>query len=363
MRRFDEWLAGKPETRWEASLLGGLHLASHVYTAGVRARAWAYRQGVFRRISMSVPVVSIGNVTVGGTGKTPLTIFLATYLRKRGRKPAIVSRGYLKEGRGLVIVSDGTKVLAGRRQAGDEPYLMARALPEVPVVVGPNRTMAGYVAYGRFAPDIILMDDGFQHLKVQRDLDILVIDATDPFGNGRTLPRGILREPPNHIIRADLIVLTRVDQAEHLDEARAHIRSLNPRAPIVESVHKPTALVHFQECRDLGVSALAGARVVALSSIGNPTGFERTLTDLGATLVDHWRLPNHHHYRRGPLADLVDRARDLNVAAIATTEKDTVRFPPGFAFHIPVWVLKIELSIVAGEEHFERLVTLRPKAT
>jgi tetraacyldisaccharide 4'-kinase len=311
---------------------------------------------------MRVPVVSIGNLTVGGTGKTPLTIFLGTYLRKHGRKPAIVSRGYLREGRGLVIVSDGRKLLVGRRQAGDEPYLMARSLPEVPVVVGPNRAVAGYVACGRFAPDIILMDDGFQHLKVHRDLDIVVIDSTDPFGNGRTLPRGILREPPNHILRADLIVLTRVDQADHLDEVRALIASLNPRAPVIETLHKPTALVHFQERRDLGIGALRTARVVALSSVGNPAAFERTLTDLGATLVDRWRLPNHHHYRRGPLADLVDRARDLNVAAVATTEKDVVRFPPGFAFHIPVWMLKIELTVVVGEEHFERLLTLRPKA-
>lgn len=363
MRRFDEWLAQPPETRWEASLLNGLHLASQVYAAGVRARAWAYRQGVFRRLSMDVPVVSIGNVTVGGTGKTPLTIFLAHYVKEHGRKPAIVSRGYLKEGRGLVIVSDGESLLVGRRQAGDEAYLMARALPDVPVVVGPNRAMAGYVARGRFAPDIILMDDGFQHLKVQRDLDIVVIDSTDPFGNGWTLPRGILREPPNHLIRADLIVLTRVDQAARLDELRAHLRTLNPGAPIIESIHQPVSLTHYQSREELGVEALRGARVAALSSIGNPAAFERTLTDLGAALADHWRFPNHHQYRRGPLSDLVDRARDLDAAAIITTEKDTVRFPPGFAFHIPVWVLKVKLSITAGEDHLTRLLSLRTDRT
>lgn len=359
MRRFDEWLVREPQTRWEASLLNGLHLASHVYAAGVRARAWAYRQGVFRSVSMNVPVVSIGNVTVGGTGKTPLTIFLARYLKARGRNPAIVSRGYLKEGRGLVIVSNGVDLLVGRRQAGDEPYLMARSVPGVPVVVGPNRAIAGYVACGRFAPDIILMDDGFQHLKVQRDLDIVVIDSTDPFGNGCTLPRGILREPPSHIVRADMIVLTRVDQAEHLRDVRDHIRDLNRTAPIVESIHKTVALVHFQERAELGLHALRGASVVALSSIGNPGAFERSLTGLGAKLTDRWRLPNHHHYRRGPLSDIVDRARDLNVEAIVTTEKDIVRFPPGFAFHVPLWVLKVELAVVAGEDHLLRIVNLR----
>ena len=358
MRRLDEWLAQPPDTRWEASLMGGLHLASHVYAAGVRARAWAYRHGVLHRVAMDVPVVSIGNVTVGGTGKTPLTIFLAKALSAHGRRPAIVSRGYLKKGRGLVIVSNGRTILARRQQAGDEPYLMARALPGIPVVVGPNRTLAAYVALGRFAPDIIIMDDGFQHLKVQRDLDIVVIDATDPFGNGMTLPRGILREPPNHLLRADMLVMTRVNQAEHVDELREHLHSLNPRAPVIESMHRPVALRDFHSRDDLGLDRLRGARVVSLSSIGNPTSFERTLTGLGAVLEDHWRLPNHYHYRRGPLSDIVDRARDLDVDAIVTTEKDMVRFPPGFAFHIPLWIMEIQLELTAGEEHLTRVLEL-----
>lgn len=362
MRRFDEWLTHAPRTRWEVSVKNGLHVASHVYGAGVRARAWAYRHGFLRRLYLDAPVVSIGNVTVGGTGKTPLTIFLARYLKDHGRKPAIVSRGYLKQGRGLVVVSDGAELLAGRRRAGDEAYLMARAVPDVPVVVSPNRTAAGYVACGRFAPDIILIDDGFQHLKVQRDIDIVVIDSTDPFGNGWMLPRGILREPPSHIVRAHFVVLTRVDQAEDLEEVRHHITALNPTAPVIETVHKPTALVDLQERAHLGLETLQGARVVALSSIGNPAAFERTLTDAGALLADRWRLPNHHYYRRGPLADLVDRATDLDVAAIVTTEKDVVRFPSGFAFHVPVWVLKIELAVVRGAEHLARIVELRRRS-
>jgi len=358
MRRLDEWLTKPPDTRWEASLLNGLQLASHVYAAGVRARAWAYRHGVFRQIGMNTPVISIGNVTVGGTGKTPLAIFLARYLHEHGRHPAIVSRGYLKEGRGLVVVSDGRKILVRRRRAGDEPYLMARSLPGVPVVVGPNRAIAGYVAIARFAPDIILMDDGFQHLKVQRDLDIVVIDATNPFGNGMTLPRGTLREPPSHIHRADMIVLTRVDQADYLRELREHIHRLNPEAPIVESIHAPTALRHYQSRRDLGLRRLRGARVAALSSIGNPAAFERTLHSLGAEVIEHRRLPNHYLYRRGPLSDFVDRAREMNAEAIVTTEKDMVRFPPGFAFYIDVWVLEIALRITGGEEHLSRLLAL-----
>jgi tetraacyldisaccharide 4'-kinase len=355
MRRMDQWLSEKPETQWEESLMSGLHFASKVYTAGVRARAWAYRHGVFRRISVEAPLVSIGNVTVGGTGKTPLTIHLASQLLKLGRKPAIVSRGYLKQGRGFVVVSDGKRVLAGRRQAGDEAYMMARALPSVPVVVGPNRSVAATIAYGRFGPDIILMDDGFQHLKVQRDLDIVVIDSTDPFGNGITLPRGILREPPNHLRRADLLLLTRTNQTDSLPDLRRHLHELNPSAPIVESIHAPMSLRHHQLNTELGVESLAGSRVVALSSIGNPRAFESTLTGLGAELADKWRFPNHYGYRRGPLSDLVDRAADLNVSAIVTTEKDLVRFPAGFAFSVPVWILGVELQVTAGADHLAKV--------
>ncbi len=236
---------------------------------------------------------------------------------------------------------------------------MARELPGVPVVVGPNRAIASYIAVGRFDPDIIIMDDGFQHLRVQRDVDIVAIDSTDPFGNGMTLPRGILREPPSHLLRADMIVMTRVDQAEGVDELREHIREINPRAPIVESVHRPISLRELHTGRDLGLGCLRGARVASLSSIGNPTTFEARLTELGATLEGNWRLPNHHRYRRGPLADIVDRARDMGAEAIVTTEKDVVRFPPGFGFQMPVWVLEIELEITAGHEHLARLVELR----
>ena len=355
MTRLDQWLSEKPETNWEESLLSGLHIASKFYTAGVRARAWAYRHGVFRRISVKVPLVSVGNLTVGGTGKTPLTIALARMLLEHGRRPAIVSRGYFKEGRGLVVVSDGNRLLVGRRQAGDEAYMMARALSGVPVVVGPNRSLAATVVQSRFSPDIIIMDDGFQHLKVQRDLDIVVVDATNPFGNGMTLPRGTLREPPNHLRRADMIVLTHTDQTEQIDCLRDSLHALNPNAPIVESVHQPVSLSNYQQQSELELGTLRGARVVALSSIGNPRTFERTLTDLGAELVDFWRLPNHYAYRRGGLSDLVDRARDLRVKAIVTTEKDMVRFPPGFAFNIPVWILGIKLHITAGNEYLERV--------
>ena len=358
MRRFDDWIADPPRTPFARSLMQGLGLASQLYNAGVRARTWAYRSGLFEKLTVETAVVSIGNVTVGGTGKTPLTICLARRLQACGRRPAIVSRGYLKKGRGLVIVSDTESILAGRRRAGDEPYLMARALPGVPVVVGPNRALASLVAVGRFKPDIILMDDAFQHLKIQRDLDVVVIDSTNPFGNNMLLPRGLLREPPKHLIRADLIVLTRVNQCTSLEELKANLAELNSLAPIVETVHKPATLTDYHTGAKLDLAELEGTPVAALSGIGNPKAFEETLKELDADVRKSWRFPNHHVYRRTRLSDMADRARDMGVRAIVTTEKDMVRFPPGFAFTMPVWVLGIRMDVISGEEHLERIMTL-----
>ena len=361
MRRLDDWLTTPPRTPLGRSLMQGLDIASQIYDAGVRARTWAYRSGLFEKVTVDAAVVSIGNVTVGGTGKTPLTICLARELQSRGRTPAIVSRGYLKKGRGLVIVSDTEGILAGRRRAGDEPYLMARALPGVPVVVGPNRALASLVAVGRFKPDVILMDDAFQHLKIQRDLDVVVIDSTDAFGNGMLLPRGLLREPPKHLGRADVIVLTRVDQCTSLEELKANLRDLNEAAPIVETVHRPAALTDYHSGAEVELAELNGMKVAALSGIGNPKAFERTLAELGADVIKRWRFPNHHVYRRSRLSDMVDRARDAGAKALITTEKDMVRFPAGFGFHMRTLVLGIELEVVAGADHLERIYTLERK--
>ena len=360
MRRMDEWITGPPGGRLEASLKSGLRLASHVYGAGVEVRSWAYRKGLMHKESLGAPVVSIGNVTVGGTGKTPLTIWLARYLLNQGRTPAIVSRGYLKSGRGLVVVSDRDSILAGRRRAGDEPWLMARTLPGVPVIVGPNRALSSLVAVGRFSPDIILMDDAFQHLRVQRDLDIAVIDASDPFGNGRLLPAGLLREPPSSLVRADLIVLTRTDQTDDLDEVRDRIRMLNDHAPLIETIHRPVGITYHQDGTNIPLESLSDYPVAAFSGIGNPDAFEDTLESLGADVVHAWRFPNHHEYRRAKLSDMVDRARDTGAKALVTTEKDAVRFPAGFSFNIPLWILRVELEPVTGGEHFARLLELEP---
>ncbi|MDP6126324.1 MAG: tetraacyldisaccharide 4'-kinase, partial [Candidatus Latescibacteria bacterium] len=237
-RRYDQWIgATPPETPWADSLLQGLGLASKVYRSGVRFRTWAYRRGVFRRFALGVPVVSVGNVTAGGTGKTPLVMHLAERLQADGARVVILSRGYIRQGKGVIVVSDGDRVLARKRRAGDEPYLMGIRLPKVPIIVGSNRLEAGMVAARRFDPDVVLVDDGFQHLRLHRDWDIVAVDAVNPFGNDRLLPRGTLREPAAHIRRAQLVCLTHTDMAPDLDDVVAQIDHLAPLCPIVQSRH------------------------------------------------------------------------------------------------------------------------------
>ena len=350
MKRIDEWLQTPPETRWERSLLNGLAVASRVYTAGVRARNWAYRSGVLRRTSLDIPVVSVGNITVGGTGKTPLAQFVARYFQSTGFRPVIVSRGYRKNSARLNVVSDGERVLLSARKAGDEPYLLARTLPGVPVIVGRNRAVSACVAVGRFAADVVIMDDAFQHLKVARNLDIVLVDAANPLGNGKTLPGGTLREPLTDLARAGAIVLTRVDQADGLNDLEQRLRSINQGAPIVHAVHVPEKLAVHPTEAPLDLAALRGARVLAVSSIGNPAAFTGTLSSLGAIPLDHLRFPNHAKYRKRSLLKISSLADSLKCDAVVTTEKDMVRLPAHIGCACPVWVLSVRFAILRGEE-------------
>jgi len=352
VRRIDEWLLNPPRTKLGKSLMNGLAAASRVYTAGVRARSWAYRSGMFRKTTLNTPVISIGNITVGGTGKTPLAQFVARHFLDTGRKPVIVSRGYRKEGATLAVVSDGKRLLLSPRRSGDEPYLLARTLPGVPVIVSPNRALAGFVAVSRFAPDVVIMDDAFQHMKLARNLDIVLVDAVNPFGNEKTLPGGTLREPPPNLARADVIVVSRSDQTDRLSELRERLRSLNPSAPVVLGVHAPDGLLVHPTGDSLDLTILKNARVLAVSSIGNPWSFAESVRTLGAEVLDHLRFPNHAKYRHRALSRIADAARQLCCEAIITTEKDAVRLPSHIDCGCPIWVLSIRFRIVEGAASF-----------
>ncbi len=356
---------GEGKGFWVSFLRGGLTILSAVYYLFIELLAFLYRCRLLKRKKLSGYTISVGNITVGGTGKTPAVAMLAEELRKRKRKIAILSRGYkrvssqLPAGRpGKVgVVSRGGSIEAGVREAGDEPYLLAGNLPGVAVLVGKDRVCSGNYALTNFAVDTFILDDGYQYWPLQRDLDVLVIDSTNPFGNGYLLPRGRLREPLRNLKRGDMFLLTRVDQADNLDSLRERLKKLKPGAKIIETVHQPGYLSDLNTGVRQELPILSGKKVLALSSIGHPQSFERTLTELGALLVKRVRFPDHHWYKETELREVGEEALRRQAELIITTEKDAVRIPPGTKSPVELLYLKIKLRIVKGEEVLQELLT------
>lgn len=299
-----------------------LYLASLLYSRAVKARLTLYSRSLLPTKELPCKVISVGNITVGGSGKTPMTIFIADYLKKRGCRTVVVSRGYgntLKGGIG--VVSDGTKILLTPRRGGDEPYLMAVRLKGVPVVVGADRYSAGLAAIRRFKPHCIILDDGFQHIRLKRDLNILLIDSSRGFGNGYLLPRGILREPIDGVRRADMVMVK--GATEQIDEeCLAPVRGL----PTLSFRYRPSGLLSLNGGRS-DISLLAGKRVIAVAAIANPASFVRTLEECGAEVISTLFYPDHHWYSREEVGQIRGEATRLKDRAdmIVTTEKDMVK--------------------------------------
>jgi tetraacyldisaccharide 4'-kinase len=300
-----------------------------------------------------VPIVSVGNLTVGGTGKTPLVVHIARLLSEQGREVAIVSRGYGRTGRGTVVVSRGEQPVVPWRKAGDEPYLMALLTKGVSVLAAARRADGIRHAVEKLRADVILLDDAYQHVQLARDLDIVTADARHPVGNGHLLPAGVLREHPLGIGRADLIVATRCDAAGGAQRVARTIGMLAGGAPIVETRMKPVELWELPAGRAMDVSGLIGKTVLALSSIANPGDFERTLANLGIRPAAHVALPDHHRYRRRDFAAIEKLIDGMRADVILTTEKDAVRLAD-WNSPVPIVALGIEIEILRGEEHLRR---------
>lgn len=297
-------------------------------------RRWAR---VFR---LPVPVVSVGNITAGGTGKTPLIIHLARFLLSSGFSPLVLSRGYGSKGTGSRIVSDGRDVLLSADEAGDEPVLIARSVPGVPVVVDPDRVRGGRVAVRRFNPTVVLLDDGFQHRRLGRDLDIVLLDAVDPFGRYALLPSGLLREPFRGLGRAGVFIVTHAPRSEELETLTAVVRRYNERAPILRARHVAEMLVPLGGGSLSALARLSSQPVYAFCGIGNPDGFRVTLHEAGALLAGFEAFSDHHSYGRGEIEAIATAARRAGAALVVTTEKDSVRIgsapsePPFYALRI-----------------------------
>ena len=348
-----------------------LYLGSLIYKGLVNLRLLGYELGFSGKERLNCFVISLGNITVGGTGKTPTAQRLAKEIRDMGYRVVILNRGYRAKFYGEVgIVSDGQNLNMDAAQAGDEAYMLAKHLPNVPVLIGARRAVTGQYAIENFGAEVVILDDGYQHWQVIRDLDILLIDAVSVFGNGHLLPRGTLRESMSHISRADVCLMTKVDQAREgsRELIRETVRKYNSAAQIVESIHQPRCLIPLAEWstnlagKGIGVDIISSRRVMAVSAIGNPASFERTLRDLGAEIISSLRYPDHHDYTIMEMEDILRQADSFAAEMIIVTEKDAVKIPDEVAsetWGIPIYVISVEVTFQSGATEFENLLRQR----
>ena len=293
-----------------------------LYGAAVRLRGWSYTAGVLPTAKLTAPVISVGNLTMGGTGKTPTTIALGKRLLDSGHRVAILSRGYKGDhGGGPLLVSDGQRIHTTASEAGDEALVIARNLPRALVAVAKRRAEAGAWLEKHLGVDIHLLDDGFQHLQLHRDLNLLVIDVTNPFGGGLP-PQGRLREPLYAIGRADAVILSRTEVDHSYDELIDEVRRYKPGIPCLLVHQKLVSLRKLGEEEELPVESLGGLGVIAFAGIANPAQFLRTLGQAGIGVTGSFSFPDHHHYRAQDYQRLVRECEKLDVNFLITTEKD-----------------------------------------
>ena len=315
---------------------------SLLYGAVTRTRLSLYRRGTFQTTKLDRPVISIGNITTGGTGKTPLVEYVARTIASQGKKVCILTRGYGRKDQHLqVIVSDGYGVLASPSEAGDEPYLLATKLTgQAAVISSADRIAAGQEAIKDFGTEVFVLDDGFQHLRIARDLNIVCIDATNPWGGGRLLPYGRLRESLDGLTRADCAVLTRCDQVESVEALRDEVGRLTGGRPIFESRMRPLRVVSLKN----GPETIVSGCVAAFCAVGNPASFFESLTRLGYELGLERAFADHHAYSQSDVDELHHLARQTGATALITTAKDAVKLK-GMEFALPCYVLEIEIAI------------------
>ena len=358
---------------FKARLMRGLLFgSSKLFQVAVKVRRWLYNWRILRDKTLGVQVIAIGNLTVGGTGKTPVVEKFARELRDAGRNVAILSRGYrskpvpihtkflnkilLREDHTPPrIVSDGTSLLLDSEMAGDEPYMLASNLKDVVVLVDKDRVKSGRYAIEKFGCDTLLLDDGFQYWDLRgRRHDVVLIDRQQPFGNEHLLPRGTLREPPSHLARAHTIFITKSDGKTAA--LRERIAQLNPDAAVIECVHQPLYFEDVFTGERKGLDLLAGKRVASLSGIAQPESFEQSLVKLGGELVYSKRFADHHRFTQQEILNAINRAKKRQSEYIVTTQKDAVRFPKIDRRDLPFYFMRVEIKIVAGANDFQDCV-------
>lgn len=359
---------GKRAGLMRATLFG----LSKIFQVLVKTRRFLYNVRILRDTTLGVQVIAIGNLTVGGTGKTPVVEKFARELKDQGRNVAILSRGYRSKPSPLTrrlidkilfredstpprVVSDGRSLLLDSETAGDEPYMLASNLKDVVVLVDKDRVKSGRYAIEKFGCDTLLLDDGFQYWKLRgRRMDVVLIDYQQPFGNEQLLPRGTLREPPSHLARASTIFITKSDG--NTAALRKRIAQHNPAAGIIECIHHPLYFEDVFTGERHGLDLLKGRRIASLSGIAQPESFEQSLVHLGGEMVYSKRFADHHRFSQQEVLNVINRSKKRQAHAIITTQKDAVRFPKIDRRDLPIYFMRVEIKILSGAKDFHDCV-------
>ena len=349
-----------------------LYLLSHIYGGIIRLRIYLYQQRYFRWNSVGCQVISIGNLTVGGTGKTPVVERFARTLTASGRRVAILSRGYKSapmpywkklwhriqsQGESIPprVVSNGHTVFLDSEMAGDEPFMLAQNLKNVVVLVDKDRVKSAQYAIEKFGADTLLLDDGYQYLALTERLNVALVDRFAPFGNRYMLPRGTLREPKAHLKRADVIFVTKCDGSD-ISSLKNEIRSYNKHARIYECTHKPLYLQNLYDNSRKPLNLLVDTPVGAVAGIAVPEGFEQGLKNLGAEVIYRRFYADHHRFSSNEIMNALNRTRKRGGHFLVTTEKDAVRFPRVSVPDLPVYFLRVEIRLLNSTDTLDECI-------
>ncbi len=333
---------------------GLLYLLSLVNYLIQQTRGLLYKGGILKTKILGCRVISIGNITMGGTGKTPAVEMVANLLKNKGFKVAVLSRGYKGRSRERInLVSDGNKILLKPPYIGEEAYMLAKRLKDIPILTGKDRYLLGRYAEDRFGIEVAILDDGYQHIKLYRDLNILLIDAANPFGNNMLFPRGILREPLSNTDRADIVLMTRCYNPKDPDASLIGER-LKKDIPVFRSRHAATGCVDLNSGEERDISILKGKRILAFCGIGSPDSFRDIIIKAGGNIVRFLTYPDHHIYSDSNIRDIKENRGDVDM--ILTTEKDGSALIDRLPLPFPLWGLKINMEIIEKRDEWEERI-------
>ena len=346
------------ETWFQKHCQGVLDLLAIPYGMAVKTRAGLYDWGWLAQRRLPKPVISVGNLTVGGTGKTPVVMWLANWLQAQGVQVGILSRGYRRADESkLRIVSDGQRVLATYEESGDEPFLMARSCPGVVIAVGADRYQLGRWVLDQFPIDCFILDDGYQHLGLHRNVNFLLIDALGGEGLQKLLPAGKLREPLSAAKRASALCVTRANHASNIHEILSPLQEIIPKSiPSICIQFHAGMLRHIPTKRTEPIEWVTNKQVMVFSGVGNASAFRKTVESLGVQILEEIVFPDHFSYTGSHLSEIRGRMKEIGVSIVLTTEKDAVKLEPLLQEHDEIWAVTLDVQISDGRENLEQLV-------